>query len=188
MNLLDCTDKSPLAYRVRMRDPEEVVGVCAHQMGVGCWKPDNAMFYKVRAHAVVQKSGRVLQLHPWLCRLRYGSGVANSSHLTIELEGAYPTSPGKWWRPDTMGRDRLEDHPEQVAAARDLIRYLRDTYPRLRTITGHRAIQRAKSGCPGPDLYREVVMYSVLNLGMREGPVWEGGAPIPEGWRGTPTM
>lgn len=185
MDTLDYTDKSPASYRIRMRDPEEVTTIVCHQMGVGVWSEDNPMFAKVRAHYVGQQSGRVIKNHDPLWRLRYGSGVLNHCCITLEMAGNYETSPGKWWKPDTMGRSRIEDHPEQISSARELVASLCETYPSITTITGHRAISRGKSGCPGPDLYREIVMWGVRELGLGEGPVLKGGAVIPDSWRVT---
>ena len=183
MEVLDYTDRSPASYRVRIREPEEVTTLVCHQMGVGVWREDNPMFAKVRAHYVGQQSGRVIMNHDPLCRLRYGSGVVNNCCITIECAGNYETSRGKWWKPEKMGRDLLADHPEQVAAVREFVASLCESFPSITTITGHRAISRGKSGCPGPDLYREIVMWAVRELGLDEGPTLKGGAVIPESWR-----
>lgn len=185
MDTLDYTDKSPASYRIRMRDPEEVTTIVCHQMGVGVWSEDNPMFAKVRAHYVGQQSGRVIKNHDPLWRLRFGSGVLNHCCITLEMAGNFEVAPGVWWKPEKMGRSKVADHPEQIAAARELVASLCETYPSITTITGHRAISRGKSGCPGPDLYREIVMWGVRELGLDEGPVLRGGAVIPDSWRVT---
>lgn len=183
MNVLDYTAKSPASYRVRMRAPEEVTTIVCHQMGVGVWHEDNPMFARVRAHFVGQQSGRIIKNHEPLWRLRFGSGVANSYCITIEVAGNFEVSRGVWWKPEKMGRSRVEDHPEQISAIRELLTSLRATYPSITTITGHRALSKGKSGCPGPDLYRECVMWGVRELGLQEGPVLKSGAVIPDSWR-----
>ena len=183
MDFLDYTDKSPASYRVRMRKPEELTTIVCHQMGVGVWREDNPMFAKTRAHFVAQQSGRVIKNHDPLWRLRYGSGVINHCCITLECAGNYETSRGVWWKPESMGRSKLADHPKQVASARELVAQLCEDYPSITTITGHRAISRGKSGCPGPDLYREIVMWGVRELGLDEGPTLKGGAVIPDSWR-----
>ncbi len=167
-----------------MREPDEVVGVCIHQTAFQ-WSDSNPMIARIRAHLCVLPSGTVAALHPPLTRMKYGSGpVGNRTMVNVEVMGNYPTSPGKWWKPEVYGQHRVEDHPAQVQAARELVRHLRDTYPSITTITGHRALQAAKVGCPGPDLYREVVMWCVDHLGMIEGAVQPDGAAIPDTWRG----
>lgn len=188
MQVLDYTDRSPREHRLRMRKPSEVIGVCIHQTAFA-WSDSNPMIARIKAHYVVLQSGVVVALHPPLTRMLFGSGpTGNKTLVNVEVMGNYPTSPGKWWKPETYGRHVLADHPEQVAACRELVRHLRDTLPSVRTVTGHRALQAAKVGCPGPDLYQEVVMWSVANLGMLEGPRQAGGAEVPDAWRGVPCM
>lgn len=187
MNVVDYTTRSPKQYRVRMRAPAEVTTICLHQTAFA-WKDDNPMVARIKAHYCVMQSGMVAALHDPLTRMRYGAGPANSYSVNIEMMGNYPTAPGRWWKPERYGAHVLADHPAQVGAARELVRYLRDTYPSITTITGHRAVQAAKFGCPGPDIYREVVMWAVAELGMVEGARQPGGADVPSDWRGVPCM
>jgi hypothetical protein len=87
---VDRTHDSPEAYRVRERRPREVDLIVLHQTGTP--RPVNPAapgLDRVKAHALVLDSGEVRQLHPWLARLRYGSGVPVWCR-TIMREAAFP--------------------------------------------------------------------------------------------------
>lgn len=185
---VDMRSVAPMAYRVCERDPEEVTSVTIHQMGVGCWKPDNSMFARVRAHYVVQRCGRILRLHSPEIRLRYGSGQLNATTVTVEHEGNYPSVSSRWWKSDTYGRDDLADHPDQVHASRQLLTDLVKALPHITEVQAHRHISAGKANCPGPDLWREVGQWAIEHLGLREGPTLRAGLPLPEGWQGPPRL
>lgn len=153
-------------------------------MGVGTWREDNPMFARVRSHFVVLQSGLVLQLHPITARLRFGSGHANPWCITIEHQGNLPTSykngVPQYWKPDTYGRSGLG--AAQVTASRALLSWLASQIPGLQVGT-HRQVDERKSGCCGPDLWREVGQWAV-DHGVPEMPV-AGGLAIPDTWRGS---
>lgn len=183
--LRDLTEQSPPGYVIRPRRIGEIRAVILHQTGFE-WREQNPMWAKVRAHFVVHRSGLVSQLHPITARMRYGAGHANAWAINIEHEGNYPLgwdSQGEdvYWQPDRFGRSRLEDAPEQVTAGRALIAYLAEQVPRLQ-VGCHRQVDERKSGCCGPDLWREVGQWAV-DHGVPEMPV-AGGLAIPDAWRG----
>ena len=144
------------------------------------------MLAKVRAHFVVLPSGRVLQLHPLTCRMRFGSGTANPWAITIEALGNFPTryrdGAPLFWAPAKFGRSVLGE--PQVTASRRLLTWLAVQVPGLQVGT-HRQIQSKKAGCCGPDLWREVGQFAVDSLGLPEMPL-AGGLDIPDDWRGAP--
>ena len=87
---------------------------------------------------------------------------------------------GLFYKPEKFGRSVLADAPAQVEAARQLLAWLKGQVPGLQVGT-HRQVALDRSGCCGPDLWREVGQYAVDVLGMREIPV-DGGRPIPDEW------
>jgi hypothetical protein len=186
VQLIDLTAKSPAQYRIRLREPAEVTTIVLHQMGFA-WRDDNPMWAKVRAHYAVQQAGAVVALHDPAVRMRYGSGVANRYCVSIEHEGNYADD-GRWYKPDRFGRHVLADHPELVRSSRVLISSLVERFPSITTIMAHRHIQRGKPLCCGPELWREVGEWARQELGLVEGAVLPGGAPLPDRWRGVPVV
>lgn len=184
--LQDLTAAAPADYRRSRRPLSQIRAAVLHQMGVGTWTETNPMLAKVRAHFVVLQSGRVIQNHPLECRMRYGSGVANRWAITIEHAGNFPTryrdGVPLYWAPAKFGRSVLGE--PQVVAARELLAWLAVQVPGLQVGT-HRQIERKKSGCCGPDLWREVGQYAVDSLGLPEMSL-AGGLNIPDDWRGAP--
>jgi len=186
MTIIDLTSKAPTEYRVRVRKPAEVTTIVLHQTGFH-WQADNPMWAKVRAHYVVQREGDVLALHDPLVRMRVGSGTANRYSITIEHDGSYGDM-GKWWRPEVYGAHILADYPEQVRASRALVRSLVERFPSITTISNHRLLSKKKPLCCGPELWTEVGEYAKRELGLVEGAVQVGGAPLPPHWRGVPCI
>lgn len=66
--MIDRTGETPTSYRIHTRDPAEVDLVVLHQTGPR-FDP-----LALKAHALVGRDGVAVQLHPWLARMRYGSG------------------------------------------------------------------------------------------------------------------
>jgi hypothetical protein len=188
--LRDLTSLAPTGYRKRSRALSEIRAVVLHQMGVGTWREENPMFVRVRGHFVIHASGLISQNHPITARLRYGSGAANPYAITVEFAGNYPLAyrdngTPVYWRPNTYGRSVLADHPEQVEAGRALVAHLRDQVPGL-VVGCHRQIEAKKSGCCGPDVWREVGQYAIDVLGMPEMRPLDSGLPIDDRWRVPP--
>jgi len=160
-----------------------------HQTGFE-WRFANAMWSRVRAHFVVHRCGTVSQLHPITTRMRFGCGHGNAWAVNIECEGNYPLAyrNGKpvHWQPEKFGRSVLEEAPAQVEAARGLLAWLVGQVPGLR-VGAHRQLEEEKSGCCGPDLWREVGQYAIDELGLAAMPT-NGGLDIPDDWRGPPRM
>jgi hypothetical protein len=159
--LRDLTILSPVGYRVRPRRIPEIKAIVLHQTGFE-WAEKNAMWSRVRAHFVIHRSGLVSQLHPITSRMRFGCGHGNAWAINIECEGNYPLAyrgerPVRW-KPEKFGTSVLEEAPAQVEAARSLIVWLSGQVPGLR-VGAHRQLEEEKSGCCGPDLWREVGQY-----------------------------
>jgi hypothetical protein len=178
---VDRTAYSPEDYRVRMRDPDEVDLAVLHQTGP-VFAAD-----KVRAHVLVMPTGEVLELHPPLTRLLYGSSAWNSRCVTIEHAGNFPgryTTRGTpvWWRPE-LGADHLEERVSQVEASRALLASLRAELPALRWVGAHRQVQAGKAGCCGPDLWREIGEWAIRELGLQLVATHPHGKDIPDAWR-----
>lgn len=187
--LRDLTILSPVGYRVRPRRIPEIKAIVLHQTGFE-WAEKNAMWARVRAHFVIHRSGLVSQLHPITSRMRFGCGHGNAWAINIECEGNYPLAyrgerPVRW-KPEKFGTSVLEEAPAQVEAARSLIVWLSGQVPGLR-VGAHRQLEEEKSGCCGPDLWREVGQYAIDELGLTAMPT-SGGLDIPDDWRGTPRM
>lgn len=191
MEIVDYTARAPASYRVRERDPDEVVIAALHQ--TGCNLSDGAAT-RVKAHLLVRADGAVWRLHPTLARLRYGTGRWNARCVTIELEGSFPGRVDArdrpvWYRPERFGADRLADRPAQVEAALALLADLRVRFPALRLLGGHR--QEAgtrRAGCPGPDVWSLVAEPALEHLGFALTPTERGGLDIPADWRRAPTL
>lgn len=188
--LRDLTILSPVGYRVRPRRLPEIKAAVLHQMGVGTWAENNAMFARVRAHFVIHTSGLVSQLHPITQRMRYGCGPANEWAINIEFAGNFPTRYHRgapvYYKPEKFGRSVLEDAPAQVEAGRALLAWLSGQVPGLR-VGAHRQLEEEKPGCCGPDLWREVGQYAIDELGLAAMKT-NGGLDIPDDWRGPPRM
>ena len=188
MQIADRTLASPLQYRVRTRGPEEVDLVVLHQTGTPEIDPSAPILDRVKAHILVLQSGEVRLLHPILARLRYGSSTWNSRCVTVEVQGNYPTrytEAGKpvWWSPETVGAQVLAEHPAQIQAVRDVLLWLKKELQHLRWIGGHRQIQAAKGGCPGPDLWRQCGEWALREGGYDLIPTAPAGLDIPDSWR-----
>lgn len=185
MNIVDNTAKSPISYRVRQRKPEEITTIVLHAMGFAGWKLSNPMWYKVRAHYVVKLDGTVLMNHHPLTRMRYGSSIANSYAVSVEMEGNPINENGKAFKPEKYGV-----HPpthEQVASVRALMAALCTEYPSIQYVSAHKHIQAYKN-CPGFQRGIECGEWAMENLGLHEAPVLKAGMMLPEAWRGTPSM
>lgn len=195
MTIIDHTAASPERYRVRDREPQEVDLIVLHQTGTP--RPRNLAapgLDRVRAHALVLDSGEVRRLHPWLTRLRYGSGMWNARCISIEqranLPGRYHNGEPRWWRPDLVPPELwdADERGAQVLAVRALLRVLTDELPAVRFIAPHRMVQAGKGGCCGPDLWREVGEWAIHELGLVLPQPHAGGSEIPASWRQAPEI
>jgi len=181
----DWTELSPVQYRVRPRLRSEIRAEVLHQTGFE-WRVGNPMWARVRAHFVVHRSGLVTQLHAITDRMRYGCGPFNAHAINVEHEGNYPLDyvdgVPVYWRPEKYGRSVLADAPAQVEAGRQLLAWLAEQVPGM-MVGCHRQVEIEKSGCCGPDLWREIGQYGVDVLDLPELPR-AGGRDIPDAWRG----
>lgn len=191
LRIIDRTARTPAGYRVRERAPSEVDLVCLHQTGTGPLSEEAAD--RVKAHAVVLDDGAVLQLHPWLARLKYGSGPWNGRGITVEhranLPGRYQGDAPRWAGKAPRETWDADARRAQVVAARGLLARLRAELPGLRYVGAHRQIDSPrKGGCPGADLWREVGEWAIRELGLELVASLPSGADLPAGWRRAPTV
>ena len=191
--LRDLTELAPVSYRRRRRELSEVRAAILHQTGF-TWKPDNPLWPRVRAHFVVHRCGLISQNYRVETHMRYGSGFANGYAVTIEHEGNYPlsydlTGTPRYWKPEKYGSDVIDDAPRQVIAARALLAHLAAEIPGLQ-VGAHRHVEALKSGCCGPDLWREVGEWArdPANLNMPELAPLASGLALPESWRDAPRV
>lgn len=168
-----------------MRTPESITTIVLHATGFSR-KPTNPRWALTKAHYVVLLNGTILMNHSPLVRMKYGSGIANSYSITVEHEGNPVNENGHAFMPEKFGVHKAT--PEQVAASRELITYLCDTYPSIQYVSSHRAVQAGKSNCPGPQLWSEIGEWALLNIGLHEAPVLKTGSMLPEAWRAPPVM
>jgi hypothetical protein len=184
--ILDLRSKAPANYIREDRPMSEVRAIVLHQTGFGGWKPDNPLWPKVRAHFVVRQDGTIQCNFDPLKQLRYGSNHANPFCITIEHEGNYPNSLGKWWEGDKFGKDQLSQSPALVASSRKLIAALKSKYP-ITHVYAHRQWDKDKQNCPGPDIWLQIGEWGKAELGLKDGgPDWhyDNGLAIPASWKG----
>ena len=148
---------------------------------------------RTKAHALVLDSGAVLQLHPWLVRLKYGSGPWNGRGITVEhranLPGRYQGDEPRWAGKAARETWDADARRAQVLASRALLARLREELPGLRYVGAHRQIDAPrKGGCPGPDLWREVGEWAIRELGLELVASLPSGSDLPAGWRRAPTV
>lgn len=142
---------------------------------------DPSRYVRVTAHFVVLPDGTVAQLHPLGDRLLASHGF-NERSVSIEFAGNLQSTNGKWWRPETYGRDTLT--AAQIDSGRRLLRLLAGLG--IRHVFGHRQSAAERSNDPGPEIWSAVAQWGVDHLGLDDGgPDYaiESGRPIPEEWR-----
>ena len=184
LNVVDMRDKAPAEYIRNDRAVSEVRAIVLHQTGFE-WKPTNPKWPEVRAHFVVLRDGTVLMNFDPRKQLRYGSNHANPFCVTIEHEGNYGSSDGKFFMPEKFGKSYLADSPRLVAASKALIKWLKDAYP-ITHVYAHRQWDNGKGNCCGPEIWRAIGQWAISALGLSDGgPGWhyDNGLAIPDNWR-----
>lgn len=198
-DLEDLTDKRGLLNVLRMRDLSEVTCFVLHQNGFS-WHEDNPLRDKIKAHFQMWRSGRITQNAHILARLRSSSNGANAGCIGLEFDGNFAGTPdGNFFKPEKYGAHHIT--PEQVAAARRLIRTICGLLPSIKNVFAHRQFGvSAKTGkpnrpiCPGHEIWTHVGEWAKAELHLGDGgPEWrfvlngkDHGLPIPDSWRGKP--
>ncbi len=177
----DFTRSAPKSKRIVHRDPRNVKALVMHQMALS--RGDNpARYLNTTAHFAILPNGRIMQLHP-ISALLYASNGFNRTSVAVEFAGNLPDARGRYWRPDTFGRNKLTQ--AQIAAGRFLIKYLISKIG-LKRIHAHRQAAGSRLNCPGPDIWYYVGQWAVDNLGLSDGGQQYKigtGATIPQAWR-----
>jgi hypothetical protein len=169
-------------YRTR-RQAKNVTGVVLHQMGFS--RGDSwAKYINVAAHYCVLPGGEVLQLHDHETILFASNGL-NRTTVAIEFAGNFQDKNGRWWRPETYGRDVLTD--AQIASGRELVLSLISGNSDLSfSIWAHcQAAGVRKGNCCGPEIWRAIGEYFLdlkLVPDMRNETIGKKGIPIPKEW------
>lgn len=184
LTVVDLRASAKRSYRKYVRAPSAIKSVVLHQMGCAGWKDSSASWGRVKAHYIVRRDGVIVCNHDPVWCLTTGSNYANEHCITLEFEGNYPSTRGKWFKPEKFGAHQLRDAPKQVEAGRLLLQRLHETYP-IEYVYAHRQWRKRKGNCCGPDLWREVGKFAIEKLGLSDGgPGWHHphGAPIPNNW------
>jgi len=183
-DVLDYRGKSPAEFIRRPRPLSQVTAIVIHQTGFANWKTTNPNWKKVRAHYSVLKDGTIVNNFDPLDQMRYGSAHANPKAITVEHEGNFASTRGRYWKPEKYGRSKLKEHPRQIAAARRLVEALRKVCQAITHIYAHRQWEKKKSNCCGPELWSTIGMWAIDRGLSSGGPGWAYrlGSPIPGEW------
>jgi N-acetyl-anhydromuramyl-L-alanine amidase AmpD len=169
---------APASKRSKRKAPADAVVL--HQMSLS--RGDDLQRYeRVTAHFVIAPDGGVAQLHPLSARLSASNGF-NDRAVAIEFAGNLRSTNGKWWRPETYGRDTLTD--AQIESGRKLLRML--ARHGIRFVFSHRQSSNSRGNDPGPEIWASVGQWAIDTLGMSDGgPDYaiDTGRPIPDEWR-----
>jgi N-acetyl-anhydromuramyl-L-alanine amidase AmpD len=157
-----------------------VDAVVLHQMGLSRGN-DLQRYRQVTAHFVIVPDGQIIQLHPTSARLSASQGF-NGRSVAIEFAGNLRSLDGKWWRPETYGRDTLTR--AQVESGRKLLRGLASQG--VRFVFAHRQSYDQRGNDPGPEIWASVGQWAIDTLRMSDGGsdyAIDSGRPIPADWR-----
>jgi N-acetyl-anhydromuramyl-L-alanine amidase AmpD len=169
---------APASKRSKRTAP--IDAVVLHQMSLS--RGDDLLRYKlVTSHFVVAPNGGVAQLHPLSARLSASDGF-NGRSVAIEFAGNLRSVDGKWWQPETYGRDTLT--AAQIESGRKLLRELASQG--IRYVYGHRQSSGSRGNDPGPEIWASIGQWAIDTIGMTDGgPHYavDSGRPIPDDWR-----
>jgi hypothetical protein len=88
---------------------------------------------------------------PLEARLSASNGF-NARALSIEFAGNFRSADGKWWLPETYGRNHLT--AEQAESGRRLLRMLNALG--VRFVFAHRQSYHSRENDPGPEVWAQV--------------------------------
>lgn len=181
--IVDLTDKTSKAMRIRVRPSVQIDSIVLHQTAFSRGTVP-VSYLDVHAHFVLLPDGRAVQLHPIESYL-VSSSAFNNASIAIEVVGNFADDKGNWWQGAKFGKHTLT--PDQISGGRDLIRYLVDEWA-IGFIFAHRQGEapNLRGNCPGPDIWYNLGQWAVDNLGLSDGGAGytEGkGGAIPDSWR-----
>lgn len=179
------------AWKLVMRSPQTITGICVHQTAVEFGASSAAVraangdadlarhrrALGVHAHATAFRDGTGALAYPLQAYVFHGNGL-NAESIGLEIEGLY-----------SGATDRHEATDGAVAAACELLSRIveegRAAGMPLRYVWAHRQSSPTRRGDPGAELWHRVVLeYAVPVLGLECQPerTWGQGRPIPHEW------
>lgn len=175
--------------------------ICIHQMACDDGRSNVEAYTRwknLAIHAVVTSgpNARGVVFQPLDRRLAHGHGWNNRS-VGIEFEGMYAGllgADGKpdmrtFWRPKDSKALPMRLSPESVEAGKQLIRWIVSQIAarggKIKYIGSHRQSYSTKSSDPGQEIWSQVVVPMLEELGLQQAPTLPGGSPNPEGWDST---
>lgn len=184
-------DGKSFDYTPSFRDWTNVRGVCLHQTACDLGMKVER-YNTIGAHFAVLRDGTVLQMCD-LNRIVYHGNGWNNQTVGIEINGLFagvendPTT--LWDDPSTPQHEVAQTvTPEQIAATKQLIRWLKAEVERngghLTKLVAHRQSSKDRRDDPGSKVWKEIALPMHKELGLDDGgPGFEiGGYPIPETW------
>lgn len=185
-----------------IRNPEEVTGICIHQMAVTFGIAKHQLraaggdrdlakarrFMRVPAHACISRDG-FYSIHSDMRAYLYHGHSFNAFTLGVEIEGNYAGIEDKPWTA-WKGADNAAEFTEKTlecakVALERIVREGREMGMPIKYIYAHRQTYKTKRGDPGGEIWRRLVLeYAVPELGLevQNEKTWRDGKPIPLEW------
>jgi peptidoglycan hydrolase-like protein with peptidoglycan-binding domain len=170
---------------------KQITGITLHQTASLIGEKE-ARWFAVPTHLGITRKGKVIQLYSFTDRTNHDHDL-NAGDVGIEIDGFYEGVEGDigtFWRAESHpDRKPLRPKLEQIAAARETVRWIRDVVNgfggRLKFIHAHRQSSKDRRSDPGSRIWREVGVWAQDNLGLSDGGAGFAvgdGRPIPEKW------
>jgi hypothetical protein len=170
---------------------KQITGITLHQTASLIGEKERSWF-SVPIHLGITRKGKVIQLYSFTDRTNHGHNL-NAADVGIEIDGFYEGVEGDittFWRPQSdPDRKPLKPTLEQIAAARETVRWIRDVVNgfggKLKFIHAHRQSSKERQSDPGSRIWQDVGVWAQDNLGLSDGGkgfTVGDGLPIPEKW------
>jgi len=175
------------AYRKKaLRPISDITGLVLHQMSFDYASRGNdpLRYDGVRAHFIVLADGGLYMLHDPAVYL-FSSSALNSKTVAVEVAGNFQRKAGDWYRPEKFGKNSGPT-PAQIESVRYLVSWLRDYLRQhgsdLEGIYTHGQASKAKRGCPGPQIWCDVVPWARKRYKIPDvsGETYGTGTPVPD--------
>ncbi len=185
------------------RRPEQIRGIVLHQTGIAMPR-DPARWDHVAAHAGVTSDGRVVHINALRSYVMHAN-LANAFSVGVEIHGLLPGLADDWRtmpaaseekHPDLSYRQRrkinfdqrTEVTPAIARASREALAFLVEEALALGCpltyLWAHRQFDRSRSADPGEELWKEVALWAVDELGLELDPHFTlgSGRAVPREW------